>query len=287
MPERIVKALLLTKIRAERSISARTSLPEDVIESYREAMERKDSFPAIVAFHDGENYWLADGFVRVEAARRAGHKYVEVDVREGVYRDAKFYAAGANRAHGARRAPCDVRLACLNVLSDKEGSTWPLSRVAKHVGCSIPLVRALKELLAQQSHTPTQWLALQGVLSDSGSRDRRVMPAQVVEPAVAAGKPAPHPPAPYQSISDPEDGPVEPTTVIAPDIGDELQEIDREDRQMLEERLRRAMRKARRFALLAGFRSLVHAATELEPILEVEVATRQRFAKVTQEPAGG
>src|SRR5262245_22988949 len=113
MPNKIVM-LKINSLRVDRSVSARTSLSEEVIESYREVMERKESqerFPPIVAFSDGETCWLADGFLRHEAARRAGHKYIETDIREGGYRQARLFAASANQKHGARRTPADVRLA--------------------------------------------------------------------------------------------------------------------------------------------------------------------------------
>ena len=55
-------------------------------------------FPPVIVFHDGADYWLADGFQRLIAAEELGLTEFSADVREGTRRDAILYAVGANAA---------------------------------------------------------------------------------------------------------------------------------------------------------------------------------------------
>ena len=61
------------------------------------------TFPPVIVFREGDDYWLADGFHRVAARRQAGIRHIEAEIREGTKRDAVLYAAGANAHHGLRR----------------------------------------------------------------------------------------------------------------------------------------------------------------------------------------
>ncbi len=66
-------------------------------------MESGTKFPPVTVFHDGERNWLADGFHRVAASKRAGFLDIEVDLRQGSRRDAILFSLGANATHGLRR----------------------------------------------------------------------------------------------------------------------------------------------------------------------------------------
>ena len=61
----------------------------------------------MVVFCDGTDYWLADGFHRLEAHRQVGFRDIEVDLKLGTKRGAILYAVGANASHGLRRTPAD------------------------------------------------------------------------------------------------------------------------------------------------------------------------------------
>ena len=58
-------------------------------------------FPPVIVFHDGADYWLADGFHRVEAARKIDRKEIEAEIRDGTARDAILHGIGANATHGS------------------------------------------------------------------------------------------------------------------------------------------------------------------------------------------
>ena len=103
----------LLKIRIDelntRNLQTRAALNEDTVADYAEAMERGDNFPPVTVFTDGEEYYLADGFHRVEALRRIGRKGVTVELRDGDYKAALLYALKANSTHGLRRTNADKR----------------------------------------------------------------------------------------------------------------------------------------------------------------------------------
>lgn len=92
-----------------RDLQTRAALNEDTVVDYAEAMERGDKFPAVTVFTDGADYYLADGFHRVEALRRIGKKSVMAELQNGEYKDALLYALKANSTHGLRRTNADKR----------------------------------------------------------------------------------------------------------------------------------------------------------------------------------
>ena len=96
-------------------LQLREALSEDVVAEYAEAMRNGAKFPPVTVFCDPktQDYYLADGFHRVEAAQRAGRISVEAEQRIGDYWAAEAYACGAN-ASAPRSAEtkrrCVVRL---------------------------------------------------------------------------------------------------------------------------------------------------------------------------------
>jgi ParB-like chromosome segregation protein Spo0J len=75
-------------------------------------------FPPLVVLHDGEAYWLAEGFHRFNAAREAELETIACEVRSGSLRDAILHSAGANATHGLRRTNADKRRAVSILLED-------------------------------------------------------------------------------------------------------------------------------------------------------------------------
>ena len=62
----------VTSFRTDERCQPRVSLSTDLIGEYADAMKAGEQFPPVVAFHDGEAIWLADGFHRIYAAKQAG-----------------------------------------------------------------------------------------------------------------------------------------------------------------------------------------------------------------------
>lgn len=139
--------IALTKLRTDGDTQPRAMLNQDVIAEYAEAMMEDAKFPAITVFHDSANYWIADGFHRFFAAKRAGTPDIDCDVRQGTLRDAQLYSVGANADHGLRRTNDDKRKAVQTLLDDLEWQEWSDSEIARHCRVSHVTVGRIKKSL--------------------------------------------------------------------------------------------------------------------------------------------
>jgi len=135
-----VQTLDLDDIRLDGDTQGREALNEAVVAEYAEAMGRGDKFPAVQVFHDGEGYWLADGFHRYHAALKADRVQIVAFVQRGDRSDARWYAisAKANGQHGLRRTNADKARAVRMALQDRPGLSD--RAIAEHVGVSHPTV---------------------------------------------------------------------------------------------------------------------------------------------------
>lgn len=131
-------------IRMDGGTQSRAALNPSTIEEYAESIEAGQELPAVILFHDGEAYWLADGFHRVASARKAGKKTVSAEVRQGTRREAILHSVGANANHGLRRTNADKRRAVENLLADAEWKTWSDREIAKQCAVSHGFVASLR-----------------------------------------------------------------------------------------------------------------------------------------------
>lgn len=141
----------LDQIVRDNSTQARHyGLNGSVVYDYEELMKAGTVFPPIIVYHDGsgKEFWLADGFHRVAAARQAGATEIAAEVRAGTQRDAILYANGeANRDHGLQLTRDDKRRRVENMLKDDEWSQWSNRQIAKHCGVSHEFVSIMRERL--------------------------------------------------------------------------------------------------------------------------------------------
>jgi len=105
-------------------------------------------FPPVTVFFDGDNYWCADGFHRVQAALRANIAKIDADVRQGTQRDAILFSCGANANHGLRRSNADKRRAVMKLLTDDEWGKWSSREIAKRCAVSHTFIDDLRASLA-------------------------------------------------------------------------------------------------------------------------------------------
>ena len=123
---------------------SRESMNPQTVQDYAEWLSDGNELPPITVFHDGSNYWIADGFHRVAAALRVGRQHVLAVVIDGDRRQAKLHSAGSNAAHGLPRTPGDKRKSVWLVLNDEDGKTWSDERIAAHCHVRLSLVRSLR-----------------------------------------------------------------------------------------------------------------------------------------------
>lgn len=138
-------------IRTDGGTQPRAATEQRTVTEYAEDMKAGAQFPPVVVYHDGKEHWLADGFHRVLAARVAGLKELEADVRMGTKRDALLHACGANSDHGMRRTNDDKRRAVLALLQDREWSKWSDREIARRCRVGHPLVAEVRAGLTGSS----------------------------------------------------------------------------------------------------------------------------------------
>jgi N6-adenosine-specific RNA methylase IME4 len=140
----LVTRLPLAVIRLDGGTQPRASINDDTVRNYTEALNEGAQFPPLIVFYDGESYWLADGFHRVQAAKTIGWLDFAVVVHQGALRDAVLYSVGANATHGLQRTNDDKRRAVERLLRDEEWRQWANREIARRCGVSEALVRSLR-----------------------------------------------------------------------------------------------------------------------------------------------
>lgn len=136
--------LKLNQISYDRDLMARQHMNTEIIGEYCEAMKGGEKLPPVTLFHDGTEYWLADGYHRLAAAKNAKLDEIEVDIRRGSRREAMLYAVGANTTHGLRRTNADKRKVVLLLLMDKQWHKWSDRKIAKQCAVSHTFVAKLR-----------------------------------------------------------------------------------------------------------------------------------------------
>jgi hypothetical protein len=157
--------LSIDQIKTDGGTQMRAGLHEATVLEYLEAMAPIgwSDFPPIIVYHDGRNYWLADGFHRIEAYRRAAAQLdqpadrIPADVRAGTRRDAILYAAGANAQHGLRRTNADKRRAVEVLLRDDEWRQWSDREIGRRCDVSDVFVgKVRREMTANGLQSPAE-----------------------------------------------------------------------------------------------------------------------------------
>lgn len=139
--------IALDKIRMDGGTQPRASIDTEAVRDYVEAMQDGATFPPVTVFFDGVDYWLADGFHRIHAARQVGFKTFAAEVHNGTQREAILYAVGANTAHGKRRTNADKQRAVETLLNDEDWSGNTDRWIAEKCGVSHTLVQNIRAKL--------------------------------------------------------------------------------------------------------------------------------------------
>lgn len=143
----------IADIRTDGGTQMRAAIDKSVVREYANLMADGHVFPPIVVYHDGTNYWLADGFHRLRAwelYHQDKGKPVEsiaCDVKSGDRRRAILHAVKANAEHGLRRTNADKRRAVETLLMDDEWRRWSDREVARACGVSHATVGAIRKRL--------------------------------------------------------------------------------------------------------------------------------------------
>lgn len=201
MAETYIADILIGNIVAGRDCQARVRMVEDAVAAYEHGYRSGDEIPPVVVYHtgrEGSAYWLADGWHRLEAAKRLGWDRIAAQIIHGSQEDAVIHACGANASNGLFRTPADKRRAVAMLIAIQP--EWSNRQIATHCKVSHPFVaqcrkdmeEALyngieKDIDEPESSTPPEPALVAAVDSDQ--------PQVVVQQRRQAEKPAPPEPA--------------------------------------------------------------------------------------------
>jgi predicted RNA-binding Zn-ribbon protein involved in translation (DUF1610 family) len=139
--------LKIDDIRTDGGTQPRTSIDYQAVQDYADAMADGAKFPPVIVFYDGTDYWLADGFHRVQAALVAGRAEIAGEVHQGTLEDAQWHSFGANKANGIRRDNRDKQRAVRAALTHPKSQGLSDSAIARHVGVDHVTVARHREKL--------------------------------------------------------------------------------------------------------------------------------------------
>lgn len=139
--------LNIDRIRIDGGTQSRVQLNQDTVDEYAEAYKAGVSFPPVIVFFDGTDYWLADGFHRCLGTKKAGLEKIYEEVIPGTQRDAVLYSLKANAIHGLKRTNADKRKAIETLLADAEWSTWSDNKIAQAAGVNDKTVGSVRKAI--------------------------------------------------------------------------------------------------------------------------------------------
>jgi hypothetical protein len=152
-------ALAIDLIRLDGGIQPRAKINEETVEDYAAVWQAANGqYPfdkPCEVFHDGTDYWCADGFHRILGAARAKKASVQCVVHKGSARDAILYAAKCNSSHGLRRTAADKRHVVTKFLKDEEWSKRSSRWIAEVCDVSHTFVSAIRQELESVAKLPS------------------------------------------------------------------------------------------------------------------------------------
>jgi hypothetical protein len=142
----ITKKLDIAELNIRGGTQARKEIDEPTVGEYAAAMEAGAQFPPIVAYFDGKENWVADGFHRLWACERIDITEIDVEIHPGTRRAAILHACGANSIHGLPRTNDDKRSAVLMLLEDTEWAKWSDREIARRCAVADTTVGRVRKI---------------------------------------------------------------------------------------------------------------------------------------------
>lgn len=137
-----LQEMAIRSIRVDHDLQSRVEMDMEVVKDYADALIEGErdrghyDFPPVTVFFDGKTNWLADGFHRVAAYKRAGRVSIPVDAQNGTRRDAMLFSASANLKMGMRPSQKDKEKAVRMLLEDPECFRWSATEIGRKCGVS-------------------------------------------------------------------------------------------------------------------------------------------------------
>jgi hypothetical protein len=188
------KRLPLSDITLDSDTQPRAKPNKKIIEYFQDLLLLSNvRFPPVVLFYDGSKYFLADGWHRYEAHRRAFEEDISCHVYQGTKRDAILYSVGANGTHGLNMTNADKHRAVTKLLKDPDWSKWSDKKIASTCHVTSTFVSKLRKSLSTvdskkpQERTYTNKHGSVSTMKTEriGKRSLKALPAQIQQSDVA------------------------------------------------------------------------------------------------------
>lgn len=180
-----VESIPVDAIRLDGNTQSRVRVDPEVVADYAEKIRSGTKFPAVDVYHDGSDYWLADGFHRTLAAISANKKSTKVNVHSGTVKDAILHSAGSNPSHGLRRTAGDKRHAVKMLLDAGHWADKSVNWLSRACHVSFALAKSVHDEWydSQVTEKPTVRETSNGGKMDTSSigRSRNTPPPEPSE----------------------------------------------------------------------------------------------------------
>ena len=176
-----IKTIELKKIRLDGGTQPRAKISEEMVARLTEVLlngGKMKEDPTV--FFDGKEYWLADGFHRYHANKRAGYTEMKCNLILGTKREAWIYSRGANSDHGMPRTSEEIRGSVISCLDDIELCDLSDRKIADICKCSPMTVGRVKKSLDLER--PAKVMTKNGKMMDTAIIGTKVKAAPEPEP---------------------------------------------------------------------------------------------------------
>lgn len=148
MTKQDIKTIELKKIRLDGGTQPRKKIDDDHVSRLTEVLLNGGKMKEDpVVFFDGKDHWLADGFHRYHANKRAGYTEITCTVMLGTKREAWIFSRGANYDHGMPRTSEEIRESVISCFHDVELSELSDRGIADICKCSPMTVGRVRKAL--------------------------------------------------------------------------------------------------------------------------------------------
>jgi hypothetical protein len=137
----------ISKLRRDGGTQPREGLNEEHLQDLLTSIQSGADIDAVLAFYDGTNHWLVDGFHRTESHVGAGKLKIKAEIRQGSLQDAQWHSFSVNQHLALKRTNSDKQRAVIGALKHEYGSKKSNIEIAQHCGVSPNMVGDWRESL--------------------------------------------------------------------------------------------------------------------------------------------
>jgi transposase-like protein len=147
-------------LRRDGGTQPREKLDPEHIEDLVRDWKKGARFEPALVYHDGESYWLTDGYHRDAALLELGESKILVEICSGTLEDAKWHSYSVNQHKALKRSNADKQRAIIGALKHPYAASRSNVQIAEHCGVDEGTIRAWRKKLEdngeiERSHART------------------------------------------------------------------------------------------------------------------------------------